>query len=91
MFKKFFIKLKIKRAEKKLDHLLELRDLNFDYEDIKKEIKETIAELNNLDDTEFVNKIKKKHEKSNYDKSIFKRCSKCDKLILHSEKHRCTF
>ena len=89
MFKKFIIKLKIRRAEKKLDHLLDLRDLNYDYQDIKNEIKKTIIDLHKLDDDEFVNEIQKKHDQSDYDKSIFKRCSKCDKLILHSENHKC--
>lgn len=91
MFKEFILKIKIRRAEKKLNKLLDLRDLHLDYKDIQDDIKKVLSELNNLQDNEFVTKTKKKIEKENLDPSIFKKCERCDQLYLKSEKHKCIF
>ena len=83
------MKLKIRRAEKKLDRLLDLRDLNYEYQDIQDEIKNTIKDLQKLNDNDFVIQAEKKHNKKILDNSIFNKCKKCQELYLKSEKHRC--
>jgi len=89
MIKKFIMNLKIRRAEKKLNHLLDLRDLHYDYKDILDQITETKKELTELGDDQFIKKIQHKQKFENLDPSIFDRCRKCDTIFLKDEKHHC--
>ena len=91
MIKEFLLKLKIKRAQKKLNHLDNISNLHDDLKYLNDEIEKQKESIKSYRDFEKDRKKKNKKKFENLDESIFDRCKKCDQIFLKSDKHTCVY